>query len=116
PAYVDQLSETPGVDTPESSHSLLTDLIDRFDEPPEFVPIPEPGRPWLTRRLTGVLTLLLGAAYAVLSGQLILAGVSWAKQAHGDPWGPVASLFGIGPPHAIVLGVVLQPLGLLGLT
>jgi fumarate reductase subunit D len=63
----------------------------------------------------GLITLLLGGAYAALGGQLILAGASWAGQSGGDPWGPVATLFGILPALLIAVGVAFLPLGLLGL-
>ena len=65
--------------------------------------------------ILGLVTLLLGGAYATLGGQLIWAGASWAWRAEGDPWGPVASLFGIGRVLVIAVGVAFLPLGLLGL-
>jgi hypothetical protein len=63
----------------------------------------------------GLITLLLGGAYAVLGGQLIWAGASWAGRADGDPWGQFASLFGIIPALLIVVGVAFLLPSLLGL-
>ena len=64
---------------------------------------------------TGLLTLLLGSPYAALGGWFIWVGASWAEQVGGDPWAPVATLFGLGPALIIALGVAFLPLALLGL-
>jgi hypothetical protein len=63
----------------------------------------------------GLLTMVLGAAYAVLGGQLIRAGTAWAEQAHTDPWAHIATRFGLGPALAIAFGIAYLTLGLLGL-
>jgi len=62
----------------------------------------------------GLGTLLLGGAYGALGSQLILAGATWAERA-GDPWGPVITLFGLGPALVIAVGVAFLPLSILGL-
>lgn len=63
----------------------------------------------------GLITLLLGGAYAAAGGRLILDGTSWAGRAEGDPWGPVSTLFGLGPAVLVAIGVAFLPLSLLGL-
>src|SRR5262245_17932726 len=63
----------------------------------------------------GLITLLLGGAYAALGGRLISDGVSSAGRAGADPWGPIATLFGLGPVILVAVGAAIVPLGLLGL-
>lgn len=60
-------------------------------------------------------TLGLGVAYAALGSDLIWGGATWAARAGGNPWGPVASHFGLGPILVVAVGVAFLPLGLLGL-
>jgi hypothetical protein len=62
----------------------------------------------------GLATLLLGAAYAALAGQLIFGGVGWFVRPNGDPWAQIAGLFGLLPALIIVVGVAFLPLGALG--
>jgi hypothetical protein len=62
----------------------------------------------------GLVTLLLGAAYAALGGQLIFAGVGWFVRMDRDPWAQIAGLFGLVPAIVIVIGVTFLPLGALG--
>jgi hypothetical protein len=63
----------------------------------------------------GLITILLGGAYAALGGQLILGGVAWAGRTEGDPWGQMATLFGLGPALVIAIGIAFLPLCVLGL-
>jgi len=65
--------------------------------------------------LLGLITLLLGGAYAALGGQLILGGAGWLVQPGGDPWVQVIALRGIVPAMIILLGIAFLVQGLLGL-
>ena len=65
--------------------------------------------------VVGLATLLWGGAYAALGGQFIWAGASWAERAGDDPWGPLATFFGLLPALVIAVGVASLLLGLVGL-
>jgi hypothetical protein len=65
--------------------------------------------------ILGLITLLLGGAYAALGGQLILGGAGWLVKPGGDPWVQVIALGGIVPALIILLGIAFLVQGLLGL-
>src|SRR3712207_2674407 len=58
-------------------------------------------------------TFVLGVAYTALGGQLIRDGATWAERARGDPWGPVAAFFGLGPALLVAVGAAFLSLGIL---
>jgi hypothetical protein len=65
--------------------------------------------------IIGLITLLLGGAYAAFGGFLIFAGASWLGEPRKDPWEQMATLFGILPAFAVLIGVAFLPPGILGL-
>jgi hypothetical protein len=54
----------------------------------------------------GVLNVLAGLGYAGLAAYALAAGTSWLGTRAGDPWWPLASLFGLLPVLVIAFGVL----------
>lgn len=50
PGYLERLSAAPAVDPAEPPLVKAPDPTSVFDDPPERVSLPEPGKPWLSRR------------------------------------------------------------------
>src|SRR6185437_851772 len=76
---------------------------------------PKEPNTWVAVTLLGLITLLLGGAYAALGGCLILAGAGWFGPPGGDPWVQIIALGGIVPAMIILLGIAFLAQGLLGL-
>src|SRR4051812_43422357 len=76
------------------------------------VEVPARPRKSVAVAVLGVITLLVGGAYAGFGAFLILAGTGWFVQPGDEPWLPVLFL---GRITAIVIGIAFLPLSILGL-
>jgi hypothetical protein len=63
----------------------------------------------------GLLTLLLGCAYAAFGGSAIFAGTDWFVHGNKEPMADVIALGGIVPGFIIMFGIAFLPPGLLAL-
>ena len=54
----------------------------------------------------GILHVIAGLCYLVLAVYALAAGASWLGTHQGDPWWPLASLFGLLPALVLAFGVL----------
>lgn len=50
PQYLDDLVNTPTLDPEAAPTVALTEPTELFEDPPDEIPLPAPGKPWVTRR------------------------------------------------------------------
>jgi hypothetical protein len=63
----------------------------------------------------GIMNAMAALGYAGLAVYAVAAGVSWLGTHEGDPWWPLASLFGLLPALVIAFGVLAAAVALVAL-
>lgn len=63
----------------------------------------------------GILNVMAGLGYIGLAVYALAAGASWLGTHQGDPWWPLASLFGLLPALVIAFGVLAAAVALVAL-